>query len=308
MDVMIDANGDVHAFWGLGRVLGAVSTTDATDTVVNFFPAQSSLIHWKEGDTETRLAGGAFDQNGDGTYAVNTETFQNLDANNNVPNGLLSATRTGATSLVTMPSASADADGNLFVVYSAPVEGAVHFLNANFRDIFVSYSTDGGATWNGPQNITQDGRVECNFPCAAKMADDFLHVIWQEDATPGTHLQNHSASAGSHPNDIGTMNYAAVPVTDIINEVLGTDVITSVGDVTRDAEVFVVSQNQPNPFNGSSEVIIYLRDASPLTLTVTDILGNVLNTGDLGVMNRGNHTWSDGHITSSHARPGLIPH
>jgi hypothetical protein len=290
VDVMIDSNGDVHAFWGLGRVLGAVSTTDATDTVINFFPAQSSLMHWKEGDTAARVSGVAFDQNGDGEYFVNTETFQNLDASNNVPSGLLSAARTGATSLVTMPSASSDADGNLFVVYSAPVEGAVHFLNANFRDIFVSYSTDGGTTWFGPQNITQDGRVESNFPCAAKMADDFLHVIWQEDATPGTHLQNHSAAAGSHPNDICTMNYAAVPVSDIINNVLGTDVITSVSDINRDAEVFVVSQNQPNPFSGSSEVIIYLRDASPLTLTVTDILGNVLNTDDLGVMNRGNHT------------------
>ena len=237
-----------------------------------------------------KIAGSAFDQDGDGLYNVNTETFQSLDANGNVPSGLLSAARTGATSLVTMPSASSDANGNLFVIYSAPVEGQVHFLNANFRDIFVSYSTDGGSSWSEPQNITQDGTVESNFPCAAKIANDFLHVIWQEDATPGTSLQNHSAAAGSHPNDIGTMNYAAVPVTDIINDVLGNDVKTSVGDLQRDADVFVVSQNQPNPFNGSSEVIIYLRDASPLTLTVTDMLGNVLNTGDLGTMGRGNHT------------------
>ena len=111
-----------------------------------------------------------------------------------------------------------------------------------------------------------------------------------QEVVRGTHLQYYSASAVPYSNDVSTMNYAAVPVTVIINDVFGTDVITSVGDVTRDAEVFVVSQNQPNPFNGSSEVIIYLRDASPLTLTVTDILGNVLNTGELGVMNRGNHT------------------
>jgi len=288
VDVMIDPNGDVHAFYGRGRVVGGLD--DAGDTTFFFFPAQTAIMHWKEGDTEPKIAGSAHDQNGDGTFDVSTETFQSLDANGNVPSGLLSAARTGATSLVTMPSASADANGNLFLTYSSPVEGSLHFLNANFRDIYVTYSTDGGATWNAPQNITQDGTVESNFPCAAKISNDFLHVIWQEDATPGTALQNHSAAAGSHPNDIGTMNYAAVPVTDIINDVLGNDVKTSVNDLDRDAEVFVVSQNQPNPFNGTSEVIIYLRDASPLTLTVTDMLGNVLNTGDLGTLGRGNHT------------------
>eukprot|EP00918_Siedleckia_nematoides_P078684 GHVU01172224.1.p1 GENE.GHVU01172224.1~~GHVU01172224.1.p1 ORF type:complete len:654 (+),score=26.66 GHVU01172224.1:353-2314(+) len=288
LDVMIDASGNVHAFYGRGRVVGGLS--DAGDTSFFFFPAQTSLMHWTEGDAEPKICGSPFDRNGDGTYDVTTETFQSLDANGNVPTGLLSASRTGATSLVTMPSASTDADGNLFVVYSVPVEGAVHFLNSNYRDIVVSYSTDGGATWNGPQNITQDGRVESNFPCVAKDANDFLHLVWQEDATPGTFLQNHSASAGSHPNDICAMMYAAIPVSDILNDVLGNDVITSVDQLKKDAEVFVVSQNQPNPFSGSSEVIIYLRDASPLTLTVTDMLGNVLNTGDLGTMNAGNHS------------------
>lgn len=286
LDVLIDASNTVHVFYGGARVFD----NDLTDESFSFLPGTSRLMHWKEGDAAPKICGVGIDRDEDGAYTVTTETFQTLDANGNVPGTLLSASRTGNTSLVTMPSASVDADGNLFVVYSAPVEGAVHFLNSTFRDVFVSYSTDGGDTWNGPQNITQDGRVESTFPCAAKMADDFLHLIWQEDATPGTFLQNHSVAAGSHPNEIGTINYAAVPVTDIINDVLGTDVITNVNEVTRDAEVFVVSQNQPNPFNGSSEVIIYLRDASPLTLTVADMLGNVLNTGDLGMMNRGNHT------------------
>jgi hypothetical protein len=288
VDVMIDPTGKVHAFWGLGRVLGAEPDGDDT-TGFSFFPGQSQIRHWKEGDASTRIAGSGFDLDQDGQYNVTNETFNGLDANGNVPSNLLSATRTGSTSIVTMPSASADENGNLFVVYSAPVENQLHFLNANFRDIMVSYSIDGGETWRGPQNLTQDGTQECNFPCAAKIANDYLHVMWQQDATPGTFLQNHSASAGSHPNELATMKYAAIPVADIINDVIGNDVRTAGVDEVKPAEVFVVSQNQPNPFNGTSEVLVYLRTSSKVTLTVTDILGNVLNRGDLGLMNAGNH-------------------
>ena len=289
VDVMIDASGNVHAFWGLGRIVGG--TDDAGDSTFFFFPGQSSLRHWKEGDATDRAAGGAIDMDGDEQLTIESETFSALDANGAIPNNLLSASRTGATSLVTMPSASVDANGNLFVVYSAPVENAIHFLNSNYRDIMVSYSTDGGNTWNGPQNVTQDRTEECNFPCAAKMADDFLHVMWQQDGTPGTHLQNHSAAAGTHPNDINRIHYAAIPVTDIINDVIGQNTL-STKDVEKAANVFVVGQNQPNPFSGTSDVLVYLRAASNVTLTVTDVLGNVVNQGDLGVFGAGNHTVS----------------
>ena len=298
VDVMIDASGQVHAFWGLGRVMGGIASTG--DTSYSFFPGQSQIRHWKEGDSESRIAGSGFDLDQNGQYDITSETLSGLDGNGNVPNNLLSATRTGATSLVTMPSASMDADGNLFVVYSAPVENQLHFLNANFRDIMVSYSTDGGETWNGPQNLTQDGTQECNFPCAAKSANDFLHVLWQQDETPGTFLQNHSASAGSHPNEINTMKYAAIPTADILANVIGNDVRTASVQENNMNEVFVVSQNQPNPFDGTSQVIIYLSSGSPVTLTISDILGNVLNQGDLGVMNAGNHTLSiDGNGLTS---------
>ncbi|MGB1038852.1 MAG: hypothetical protein ACPGYY_09420, partial [Bacteroidia bacterium] len=265
VDVMIDADGKVHAFWGLGRVMGGVDDASG-DTTFFFFPGQSQLRHWKEGDTEPNAAGSTIDMDEDGTLTLNAETWNALDANENIPNNLLSAARTGATSLVTMPSASIDEDGNLYVVYSAPIEGATHFLNANFRDILVSYSTDGGDTWMGPQNITQDRTEECNFPCAAKMANDFLHVMWQQDATPGTALQNHSASAGTHPNDINRMHYAAIPVTDILNNVIGQN-LAGAEEVEKTAELFVVSQNYPNPFTGSTEATIYLRSGSNVTLT-----------------------------------------
>jgi len=289
IDVMIDASGSVHAFWGLGRVLAVLNPDDASDTAVNFFPGQSSLIHWKEGSTELQLAGTSVDRNGDSIYNVTRETYSGLLTGSAVPSDLSSAARVGSTSLVTMPSASMDTEGNLFVVFSAATEGVTHFYNANFRDIYVSYSTDGGATWNGPQNITQNGLMEDNFPCAAKMADDFLHLIYQEDETPGTFLQNHDPVKGTHFNEINIIKYAAVPTSDILGNLLGNYVLTSVKEANQ-AKVFVVSQNQPNPFTGTSDVIIYLREGSDLTITVSDILGNIVNEGNVGRLGAGNHT------------------
>lgn len=289
VDVMIAPDGTVHAFWGLGRIVGGLNPDDAADTTFFFFPGQNQLRHWKEGDTESGLAGTLIDMDGDDALTITSETFSALDANSNVPDNLLSAARTGATSLVTMPSASMDADGNLFVVYSAPVETSLHFLNANYRDIHISYSTDNGATWNGPQNITQDRTEECNFPNAAKMSNDFLHLIWQQDGTPGTALQNNSPASGTHPADLNRIHYAAIPVTDILNDVIGQNTLNA-ETVDKKAEVFVVNQNQPNPFYGSTEVLVYLRTGSEVKLTVSDILGNVINEGNLGVLGAGNHT------------------
>lgn len=288
VDVLIDATGTVHAFWGRSQVLGGL--TEDGDTGTSFFLNVTGVMHWKEGDTEPRFAGGPVDRDENGVYDITAETVNRLDASGNIPGNLLSAARTGTTSAVSIPTASVDADGNLFVVYHGAAENVTHFLNANFKDIFVSYSTDGGATWEGPQNITQDGTMECAFPCVAKRSNDFLHIIYQEDTYPGTHLQNHSANAGSHPNEECTMRYVAVPTSDILNDVLGNRVRTASVEDGQKAEVFVVSQNQPNPFRGTSDVIIYLRSNSTMTLTVTDMLGNVVNQGDLGVMSAGNHT------------------
>ena len=293
VDVLIDASGTAHAFWGRSQVLGGLTTEG--DTGISYFLSVTGIMHWKEGDTEPRFAGGPVDLDSNDVYDVTAETINSLDATGGVPGSLLSAARTGTTGAVSMPTASVDADGNLFLVYHGAVEGGqndgvLHFLGANFKDIFVSYSTDGGNLWSDPQNITQNATMECAFPCVAKVSNDFVHIVYQEDTYPGTHLQNHSANAGSHPNEECTMKYVAVPTADILANVLGNRVRTASVLDAQKAEVFVISQNQPNPFRGTSDVIVYLRSNSSVTLTVTDILGNVVNQGNLGVMSAGNHT------------------
>jgi len=281
VDVMIDHNGKIHAFWGSMFVADADTVTDG----YVFWPATASLRHWVEGTSGSRVCGTLVDMDDDQSVSISAETFNALDANGNIPNNLSFAARYGSTSLVTQPSAGSDANGNLYVLYSAPVEIADHDFGANFRDVFISYSTDGGMTWNGPQNVTQLFEDEAVFGSMAKDVDGFVHMIFQKDLIPGTNLQN-NGNSGLHPNDEVDIEYQAIPVSDILNNSIG---LINVDETEKDAGIFVVSQNYPNPFMDETNVIIYLRKTSEVELKVTDLTGKVVASTSFGQMSPGNH-------------------
>ncbi len=295
LDVLIDDNDKVHVFYGTWPFLDE----DTTDGTITIFTASSMIAHWMEGMTEPQFCGGLIDMDQNPqSFDITRETWNSLDANDIPQNNLGAAARYGSSFLATQPSSSIDANGNIYCVYSAPVEGVKNFLNVNYRDIHVVFSTDGGVTWAPTQNLTQDRTTENAFPMVAKDADNFLHVVFQQDEWPGTTLLNNSVD-GTHPNDVNAIQYTAVPVSTILNNEIGQNLLGA-EKVEKAAEVFVVSQNQPNPFTGTSEVIIYLQSGSEVTLTVTDILGNVVNQGNLGVLGAGNHAITiDGNGLSS---------
>lgn len=284
VDVMIDNNGKIHAFWGTTFVADADTFTDG----YVFWPATGELRHWVEGTAGSRVCGTNADYDGDNQLTIAAETFNALDANENIPANLSFAARYGSTSLVTHPSSGVDANGNLYVVYSAPVETAIHDFGANFRDLMISYSTDGGMTWNGPQNITQDFTHESVFGSMAMDANGFVHVVYQNDLIPGTNLQN-NGNSGLHPNDEVEIKYMAIPVADILGDEIGT---ITVDEADKEAGIFVVSQNYPNPFTDETKVVIYLQKTSDLSLTVTDLTGKVVARSNFGTMGPGNHELS----------------
>jgi len=98
--------------------------------------------------------------------------------------------------MITQPQAGIDAAGNLFVFYSSVMEndttvaGVASVASQNFRDILGAFSTDGGATWSLPINVSQSWGVEDAFPTVARTVDNNIHLSWQADAEPGTALQN----------------------------------------------------------------------------------------------------------------------
>ena len=240
-------------------------------------------MHWDEVNLKVDSIAGVWDRNKNGELDILVGTIgraATFDPNTGNPIG---AARYGNTSLTTMPSAAIDAEGNIYCVYSAPIEEAVTDDNENFRDVYVVYSTDGGKTWSETQNLTDQPIREDVFACVAKEADDFLHVIFQRDEFPGTELQNNDP-AGS--NDI---KYGAIPTAEILAGNIGTGRGVGVTEVSNDAKVFVVSQNYPNPFSNETNVTLYLNQGGDLNLTVVNALGQVVKTANYENLNNGTH-------------------
>ncbi len=283
VDVIIDNNDQVHVFWGLGRVFD----NDTSDESFFFFPAQAGIVHWTESNPNNAAVVATIpDEDLSGTLDIEPGTFAALQ-DGNIPQNVAGVARTGNTSLVTMPAASVDANGNIYLVYSAPRERDLNIDQLNYRDVFVVVSTDGGATWSEPQNLTQAQGMEDAFPAVAKTADNFLHIIWQQDEIPGTNLQNNSTNLNNHPVVENKILYAAVPVQEILNNSIGTGVGVSKENVS--AELFVVGQNYPNPFQGESKVVIYLTKESDVKVSITNILGQTLHTETQNGLGAGNH-------------------
>lgn len=285
MDVILDANNDAHVFWGGCRYIRRVENGD---TGVFFFPGTAYIGYWREGMSEATTCAFALDRDGNGQLDVTSETISGLTANGGIPTNVLTAARYNSNALLHAPSASIDANGNIYVVYSSPCEQTFSFLNANYRDVHIVYSEDGGDNWSTPQNITQDDYNEHTFASAAEKADDFVHIIWQRDDIPGTNLQNNSSSASNHLVTDNAILYAAIPTSAITGDQIGQHTV-GVEPIQKAAKVFVVGQSYPNPTEGDAEVTIYLMNGSEIELTITDMFGKVVNSGSLGFMNAGNH-------------------
>ncbi len=298
LDVLIDNNGDVHVV--TGRL--SYSDDDTTDDLASsgsFY----DLYHWSENWPSWKVCGSPIDMDGQPStsgapYDITGETTNSMGADGNPQNGLAYAARYGGTSISTHPSLSVDKNNVIYVTWDAPVEFTFNDYLANYRDVHISYSKDNGASWATSQNATQVRSQEAVYACLTKRTDDFVHFIFQMDEHPGTNVIN-SGSGNLHPNVENKILYAAIPVQDLMDSVLGQNTL-STKPVIRESKVFVVSQNQPNPFSDATEVVIYLRAESDLTCTITDAMGKVVSIQNMGFKGAGNHKLTiDGQALTS---------
>ena len=285
VDVIIDPNGKVHAFWGLGRVLD----TDTADDSYSFYPGIQGIVYWNEDMTVGRIisTSAPFDRDEDGMITLSQATTQALSSGS-LPSGYSTVARLGSTNAMRQPNAALDPNGNLYCIFSFPVEGDISDLDANYRDIGIVYSTDGGQTWGNPQNLTQYLMKEDDFGAVAREADDFLHFMWQQDEIPGTNLQNNDVLMANHEVVENKIMYQAVPVGEILSESIGMVHGLST-ELPRTGEVFVVSQNQPNPFDQTSDVIIFLTKPGDVQIEVRNTMGALVKSFDYNNLLRGNH-------------------
>ena len=285
VDVIIDNNNKLHVFFGLGRVLD----TDTTDESYSFYPGTQGMMHWSEATDKTSLiaSGNQFDRDEDGFNSLEQATYSGLTCGN-VPSGMSTVARLGSTSALRQPSTAMDANGNLYCLFSVPIEQDISDLGANFRDIGVVYSTDGGATWSLPQNVTQVLGREDDFASTCRVANGFLHMTWQQDEIAGTNLQNNSGAFGNHPVVLNLINYQAIPVTEILNGNIGMLYGVNVEKPNTGA-VMVVNQNYPNPFSNETNVMVYLTNPGDIKIEVRNAMGALVKTQTHSNLYKGNH-------------------
>jgi len=178
----IDANGMAHVFYGNMRVLDA----DLTDAGTTFFPYTNGLKYWNENmpaDSAQFIAWAEdFDNDGQVANTNETDIAQYF------------------TSLASFPNVSMDANGSMYVTYSAYMENLSNG-DQSYRHIYLVKSDDGGCTWNQFQDMTpNDNFAECVFPSIADVTDDSIRFIYQEDIEPGLAVRGDEDAYGD--NDI----------------------------------------------------------------------------------------------------------
>ncbi len=110
-----------------------------------------------------------------------------------------------------MPSASVDANGNIYVVYTAEVEGTygpsgdMNDEEIRKRDIYLVWSNDGGHSWSKEINICAEiafqqegiygsGHLDESFPDVPQRvgSDQKLHILWNSDPFPDANFYDYN--------------------------------------------------------------------------------------------------------------------
>ena len=251
LSVMLDNNGKARVVYATSRVMNT-----ANGGV--FFPGSIGLVYWDE-ITQTKtsipIPLANIDLNANGNFDVGINTTASNNTNTGVP-----AARYGNNSLLNKPSIAMDAAGVIYVVFSLPQDADSTSDGQSFRDIWVVASQNGGSTWGSVQNITQTTGVEESFASVAMLADNYIHIVYQEDIEPGTALTNYD------PDNLNNIRYLKVSTAAILGGTAG------IAHATVN-NTFFLSQNYPNPFTEETEISVKLDKASDVNFTVFNVMG-----------------------------------
>jgi len=150
----------------------------------------------------------------------------------------------------------------------------------SYYDVFGSYSTDNGATWEDSINLTStfDSNMDEIYPHMNKFGvDGEVYIMYQMPDYNQPTVEDDGIGA----------NY--------LNKVYFLK--TTLGPVSVDNKVaqpvnFELSENYPNPFNPSTTIGFSIPTAGMVELTVYDITGRAVRTLHHGFLSAGNHEYT----------------
>ncbi len=165
---------------------------------------------------------------------------------------------------VTLDMPSIGLSGNAIVVaYHAMMKDDLSPNGYNCCDIFLVHSTDGGATWSNPRNLSNSRGLDDRFVSVAPWnPPGVVDLVWQEDTEAG----------GQVIGDPGTTIQRTRQV------FLRTGLTTDVPEVGTRASSFSLNQNYPNPFNPNTVITYSLPSSSNVKLSVYGMMGQEVAT------------------------------
>ncbi|MEI6900414.1 MAG: T9SS type A sorting domain-containing protein [Bacteroidota bacterium] len=249
--VALDSQGNAHIVFG--RMLRFHDVVSTPPGGWYYYPISTEgLIYWNESMPPL-----------DSTI-VSTFTLDSLRAHGNliawvVPDtGTINIPTTQpnyGVGLTSMPQLGIDAQDNLFLVYAAVAPLYGDGINY-FRHIYGNASFDGGATWNGITDLTSDIYFffsECVYPALSPLVNNKVHVMFQEDYTPGT--------GSGEENFMEYLNFPKEYFVGINREP------TNAG--------FTVSQNFPNPTKQKTGFIVTTDKQVSISVEIRNLFGEV---------------------------------
>jgi len=249
MNVILDNNGVAHCFWGLARVLDV----DAADGSVSFFPGQVNMMYWNETLN--------IDSNRSIATSINEDATDGFQLGNSWN---AAGSRYGNNSIVTMPSSGMTASGDIYLAYSSLTDNDISGDGKNYRDVYIIRSTNGGATWTAPVNVTKwlGFNVEQIFGSIARTVNGKIHLTFMQKGSIGRY------DATNNPGAVGPYDiyYMDIDTAGLFSEPL-------TGLSSNSNEVFTIGQNYPNPFTGITYVDVNMKRNATVSVTVMDIVG-----------------------------------
>jgi hypothetical protein len=182
-----------------------------------------------------------------------------------------------------------ETDDIVFVVYEGFLDADQDPTNQiYFGDIYVSLSTDGGATWKDRVNVTSSVGSDDLYPSIARInpqgivqdldgfsvgdadgVNDFA-LIYQNDDVAGTFLRGEETTANWDMILIAPVDFDLIEGTSGIG-----DNDTKGGDVPR---ATALTQNYPNPFNPQTTIRYSLNQDTNVRLTIHNLRGEIVKT------------------------------
>jgi hypothetical protein len=157
--------------------------------------------------------------------------------------------------------------GSTIVVCYVAMQTETSAVGFNYIDIFAMKSTNGGATWSTPYNVTQTANMDERWPAISPWNEaGFANITWQEDREPGSAAFTDLAPLARARQKFLKLNLSLLTY-------------TGVGEGEEGlANEFRIGQNYPNPFNPATKIDYTVAKSGPVTIKVFNALGQEVAT------------------------------